>query len=174
MRKKSSITSVVFTIALLVLSGCAQQQKLQSRIPFPQEEYDALPKTGSARVTGEAFLKTVGGDIKYAAGNTVYLNPVTSYSKEWFQKQYVQGIRLVDADPRIHEYAIQAVADGQGKFEFINVPSGKFYLVTHVTWVAATGYKGALQQQGGLIVKYIYVDGGDNQNIILTKTDGFR
>ena len=85
---------------------------------FPEHEYQNLLQSGTATVKGQAFLKTRGGDVKVAAGNKVILNPVTSYSNEWYEKALIQGKNLVEAEPRMWNYVMKTVADGSGRFMF--------------------------------------------------------
>lgn len=154
----------------VLLFGCAAPvQKPASRMPFPEAEYLALSKTGTAIVRGQAFLKTRGGDVKTAAGNQVLLNPVTSYSLEWYEKAYLPNRPLEDADPRIKAYIATQIADGSGRFTFKNVPAGEYFVTTDVMWESPTGYQGALQVQGGKVSKRIKVNEGEEVEVIVTR-----
>lgn len=156
-------------VCIFFLASCSTVTKPQPRMTFPEHEYQNLETTGSAVVKGQAFLKTRGGDVKVAAGNEVFLNPVTSYSIEWYEKMYIQRKPLVEADPRLQKYLIKAVADGDGRFIFKNVPPGQYFVSTKITWETATGYRGALQVQGGTVAKRIAVENGDEIEIIVTR-----
>lgn len=138
------------------------------RIQFPLLEYLILNTEGTGIVKGQAFLKTRGGDVKMAAGNEIILNPVTSYSNQWYDA-YLLNKSLTEPDPRYDQYVIKTIADADGKFEFINVPPGEYYLVAPVFWEAAVGYQGALVRQGGIIAKKIKVQDGKELKIILTR-----
>lgn len=160
-------------LIVIALTGCAiapQTLPLQ-RMPFPEAEYATLqkPGTGRAIVRGQAFLKTRSGDIKTAAGNQVFLNPVTSYSLEWYEKSYLSNRKMQASDTRLLSYMPIQVADGSGHFLFKNVPAGEYFISTNVTWEAPTGYQGALQSQGGVISKRIRVDSGEEIDVIVTK-----
>jgi hypothetical protein len=139
------------------------------RIQFPLSEYKALKTEGSGVVTGQAFLKTRGGDVKTAAGNTVMLNPITSYSNQWYQVSYLGLKPLTELDSRIHQYVIETVADADGKFEFTKVPPGEYFVTVLVSWEAATGYQGALRNQGSWISKKINVINDETLKVILTR-----
>lgn len=160
------------TIALLsfvgFLTSCATMIPPQRRMAFPEHEYLSLARSGTAIVKGQAFLKTRGGDVKVAAGNEIILNPVTSYSNEWYEKAHVQGTILVEPDSRLLNYVLRTVADGNGMFTFKNVPAGQYFVTTSVTWEAATGYQGALQMQGGTVTKRITVNDSDEIEVIVT------
>jgi len=162
-------------IALLLFvcffTSCATMTPPQqiSRMAFPEHEYQRLAKSGTAIVKGQAFLKTRSGDVKVAAGNEVILNPITSYSNEWYEKAYRRGMNLGEPDPRVWNYVIKTVADGSGRFTFKNVPPGQYFVTTVVTWESATGYQGALQVQGGTVTKRTIVNDGDEVEVIVTR-----
>jgi hypothetical protein len=140
------------------------------RVPFVQAEYDALEKTGTAVVSGQAFLRQRGGDVVTAAGANVGLNPVSSSSTQWYELNYLQQIPLSVPDSRYAEMTRWKVADADGRFRFKDVPNGRYYLATTVTWEAFTGGRyGGTATQGGQICKIIeVVDGGDLE-VVLTR-----
>jgi len=152
-------------LLVLAFASCAGQKPIQ-RIPFPQSEYDALPKKGTAIVRGQAFLKTIGGDVKKAAGEMVLLNPVTSYSQQWFDVVYWRNGSLTDQDPSYMQYVRTTVADAEGRFTFKEVPAGRYFLTTRIVWGVPT--RGGLAYQGGYVAKQITVVDGEME-IILTK-----
>lgn len=166
------LRSIVSMLAL-VLAGCAipmnQPPPPLPRMPFPEAEYQALPKVGTAVVKGQAFLKTRGGDVKVAAGNEVLLNPVTSYSLEWYEKSYLPNRRLEDPDPRLSQFTSKQTADGSGRFTFKNVPAGEYFVTTIIRWEAPTGYQGALQLQGGAVTKRVKISDGEEIEVVITR-----
>jgi hypothetical protein len=156
--------------ALLV--GCAVPfQKPQAparRMAFPEAEYLALPKTGNATVKGQAFLTTKGGDVKLAAGKRIILNPVTSYSLEWYERSYVPAVRMEEADAKLDTYIRTQVADANGRFVFKNVPTGEYFVTTTITWEVPTGYQGTVKVEGGIVAKRIKVNAGEEVEAIVT------
>jgi hypothetical protein len=159
-------------LVALLLTACGAPRQIESpaaRRDFPENEYLALPTTGKATLRGQAFLKTRGGDVKTAAGSEVALNPVTSYSNEWYNNNYLRNMRMEPPDSRVFKYIKTVVADGSGHFTFKNVPNGEYYITTKVMWEAPTGYQGSLQQQGGLISKKITIKNDEDFELILTK-----
>lgn len=119
--------------ALLAVSmiGCVYPRMAT----FVEAEYAPYAEPGTGSISGQAFLKTRGGDVKYGAGNEVYLNPVTTYSTEWYQETVLKNRRLKPADPRTEKYHWITVADGQGHFTFENVPAGDYYVACAITWM---------------------------------------
>ena len=156
-----------FTLFLLVCSisvvSCVVPPSVE-RIPFPQEEYDALPTEGTGIVRGQAFLKTRGGDVKTAAGESVRLNPVTSYSQQWFDISYSGSGRMAPSDPRNDNYIITTIADGDGRFVFKNVPPGEYFLGAFISW-----YAGGYRNEGGYVATKISVSDGDDIDVIVTR-----
>jgi hypothetical protein len=135
-------------------------------MPFPDAEYLALPKTGNATIKGQAFLTTKGGDVKKAAGKRILLNPVTSYSLEWYERSYLPGRRMEEADPKLEAYTRTQIADAEGRFVFKNVPTGEYFVTTTITWEIPTAYQG--QVEGGLVTKRIKVNAGEEVEAIVT------
>ena len=125
---------------LLIVAGCATpssqpNEPPQARLstPFNEIDYDACSASGTGVLRGQAFLKTRGGDVKYAAGNLVLLVPATTYTREALQ--YVEQPTIkVAIDPRLRKYSRSIKADGEGEFEFINLPSCSFIVDTVVSW----------------------------------------
>lgn len=156
-------------ILAAVISGCAIPQPLPpvERIAFPAAEYDALPKIGTGTVAGQAFLRTVGGDVKYGAGSEVYLQPVTSYTKQWYEVNILGGRQLTNPDQRAVQGQLSTQADGGGNFTFANVPPGNYFLSTSVRWSSPSQY--GLLPQGGVVVKTITVSDGKQTTQILTQ-----
>ena len=162
---------VFVSIILILFSACVPVTPVQpvSRIPFPLEEYQALSSSGTATVKGQAFLKARGGDVKFAAGSVVLLNPVTSYSLEWYEKSYLTDRPMGPADSRIWNFIRKQTANENGRFVFNNVPPGEYFVTTLITWEEPAGFQGELRLHGGVITKRIAVHDGDNIDIIVTR-----
>jgi hypothetical protein len=165
----------VFT--LVFLNGCVSTKgqfspAYEPRVDWPEIEYESLKSaTGANTVKGQAFLKTLGGDVKTAAGSEVILNPLTSYSTQFVEamiyKSHGPGVILQPqlADSRIWSFTKKTTADAEGKFTFHNVPNGEYYIYTTVTWVAS-GYS-----QGGWLSKKINVESKNTNKFIMTGID---
>jgi len=70
-------------------------------------------------------LITINGQNVYGKNTRLYLNPVTSYSKQWYQESYISGKKLSKADPRLYNYLRFTASDSNGKFSFFEIPSWK-------------------------------------------------
>lgn len=167
-------------LVIILLAGCSSQEYryslvYQPRVEWPLDEYKKIEQhQGSNIVTGQCFLKTRGGDVKTCAGNKVYLNPVTSYSKQFVDvviHQYTgRGVVLEPTIPdyRINDFLEETVADADGRFKFYNVPDGEYYLYSSVLWEAGTGYQGKLEQQGGWVLKKVSIVTNNRNEYIVT------
>ncbi len=117
--------------------GGAQKVK---RIAFPISEYARLPKIGKGTVRGTIYL-TDDYNRKILGGSTrLYLNPLTSYSRQWYQQSYLGGYKMDESDPRLFNYLKFTASDAQGNFSFYGVPSGRYYLVGTVQCGQECGY----------------------------------
>ena len=143
-----------------------QNKTIVQRIPFPEAEYKSLSKEGSATVTGHIYLITPGGTKVYGKQTRLYLNPVTSYSTQWYNKSYLGGAKMSKVDPRLFNYLKFTTSDSSGKFEFLNVPSGSYYLIGVVKCGTACGYA---KPKSIRIAKKISVLGNDIVNVDLSK-----
>ncbi len=169
-------TSLILTIfILLILCGCQQVRYEAARVPrlpWPTEEYAQLQQHGDCTVTGQAFMKTRGGDVKVAAGSKVMLSPVTSYSTQFIDiiVRRTNGYSVLEpetADSRVFNYLKTQIGDAEGRFKFTNVAEGEYYLYTTVLWEvpSSTG----LKRQGGWLWQKITVKNGAENNFILVK-----
>lgn len=166
-------TNIILAIAFTSgLAGCATQPAPQfTPLAFNEAEYAALPKTGTGVVRGQAFGKTVGGDVKKGAGESVAIWPATSYGTQRYEEQVLRGnLSSVSEDPRYSNYVLVKTTDGDGKFEFVNVPPGTYYVVSKVTWsvVRATSFGPITNLQGGVVAKKIDVKDGAVTDAMLT------
>ncbi|WP_315244973.1 hypothetical protein [Pseudomonas fragi] len=164
--KLKQIGLVLFVAS--TIAGCAiPQQQIVPRVPFPVAEYESLPSSGTGTLTGQVFMRTVGGDVKYGAGSDVYILPVTSYTTQWYTENYLGGQVLAAPDARSEKGMKLTQADGTGYFKFTDVPPGKYYLSSKVTWQVPTQY--GLSLQGGVIAKLVVIENGKEAREMLTK-----
>lgn len=154
-------------IAAAFLAGCISQPKPFDRIPFPAAEYAPLPTAGTGVVEGQVFMKTVGGDVKSGAGAEVVLNPITSYSEQWYDAAYVKHAPIQKGDERQEKYLRIVQADGSGNFKFSDVPPGKYFLTSGVFWQAPPQF--GLTQQGSQMTNRINVTNGQTIWSIITR-----
>jgi len=110
------------------------------RIDFPVEEYSRLSKSGNGTIKGVIYLSDAYGKKIYGKQTRLYLNPVTSYSKQWYQESYIGGYKMEKADKRLFNYLKFTASNTEGKFAFYGVPSGTYYVIGMVKCGKACGY----------------------------------
>lgn len=153
-------------LAAAPLVACVVAPQVHQRqAQFIEAEYAFAAGKGTGRLTGQAFTKTRGGDVKFAAGNPVYLNPVTSYSTEWFELNIKQGIMLTPPDPRNEKYRRTTTADGSGNFEFEGLPAGDYYVASGIFW-EVPGPNG-LSRTGSSVGEKVTIKDGETTKVIV-------
>jgi len=115
------------------------EQKMQ-RIPFPVSEYNRLGRLGKGTVEGHIFVTEASGQKIPGAATRLYLNPVTSYSDQWFEESYLGGHKMQKADSRLFNYLRFTASSSNGKFAFYGVPTGSYYLIGTVKCGVECGY----------------------------------
>jgi hypothetical protein len=115
-------------------------QKVE-RIPFPAKEYARLPRSGKGTIEGDVYLVDVYGDKVYGKNTRLYLNPITSYSNQWYKESYIKGQKMTEPDSRLFNYLRFTASDGTGHFAFYGVPSGSYYLIGTVSCGVECGYE---------------------------------
>jgi len=113
------------------------------RIPFPTSEYSQYSTVGKGTIKGNIYVKNAYGEKVLGKGTRLYLNPVTSYSNQWYTESYVGGKKMEKADSRLFNYLKFTASDKQGIFAFYGVPSGSYYLIGTVECGKECGYETA-------------------------------
>jgi hypothetical protein len=152
-------------------AGCAfNSQPVDWRAQFDPAEYTPYDQPGTSVLAGQAFLRTRGGEVRYGAGSEVYLSPVTSYSKEWWNQVVVRNAKFSSGpDPRASKYMKVAVADGEGRFTFAGLPAGDYFVVSSVYWEVPGGY--GLSSTGGRVGRQVHVGQGQQVTLVLNELD---
>ena len=112
-----------------------------ARIAFPTSEYYALPRTGRGTIKGTIYISDSYGSRVLGSGTRLYLNPITSYSKQWYIESYLGGNRMQKADARLFNYLKFTAANSNGGFAFYGVPNGSYYLIGTVKCGEQCGYE---------------------------------
>lgn len=163
--------ALVLLVAALALAGC--QAIPQPRLSvFDPAEYEPYDREGTGVVVGQAFLRLAGGGAMRAAGRTVYLRPVTSYSTEFFERSTLNYERLEPSDPRSHRFQRSTIADADGRFRFEGLPAGEYYVACYIEWEVPTGtyYGGvATRKEGGSAYGRVRVEEGQVASVVVTR-----
>jgi hypothetical protein len=125
-------TSIVIMMVLVTgtYAGCSTYH-----LTTPPDEKQALTiDAGGGNITGEVFITTKSGETRKAVDATVYLVPVTDYSRAWFDHYVVQGDKIDGKDPRSFGSVRAAAVDTEGRFQFRQVTAGRYYLTCTVQY----------------------------------------
>jgi hypothetical protein len=71
---------LTFILGLTLAGGVQPRPPYALRTPFLDSDFRPWSKPGPAAISGQAFLRTVGGDVKTCAGQDVSLMPGTQYN----------------------------------------------------------------------------------------------
>ena len=118
------------TLIAIASSGCQapsspppqSQRPTEPPALFVEAEFAAYDGAGNSTISGQAFLRTRGGEVRVGAGQQVQLYPVTSYTT-----QKVRALMATDGDvaallysipfePRAEKYRKSTIADAAGNF----------------------------------------------------------
>ncbi len=147
----------------------------QPTIPFDESALQPFAVKGTSNITGQAFLKTAGGEVRYGAGDDVSLIPVTPYTTKRVEAfvaasdPIVAGILVPQhIDLRLQKYIRTVVADGSGNFEFQNIPAGDYYIACPIFWSVPNLDLGITDQTGGVAHTKTYVGDGETVKVVVT------
>ncbi len=116
--------------------------EIMERMPFPIEEYRALPRYGNSTVMGRVFLENSINDERIIKrGLKLYLNPVTSYSRQWYEQSYLGGYKMTRPDKRLFNYLKFTTTNQNGEFSFFGVPAGEYYIGVKLKCANECGYE---------------------------------
>lgn len=111
------------------------------RMAFPVSEYNRIRRIGRSTVSGSIYVENSHNSEKIMGKKVkLYLNPVTSYSRQWYQQSYLGGYKMSKSDKRLYNYLKYTVSNTSGKFNFFGVASGRYYLVGTVTCAQECGF----------------------------------
>ena len=162
----------IMAVALgaVLLYGCVAPSVVSPKkadLPaFPQSEYASIKVDGSETLSGQAFLTTMGGDVKVAAGQDIMLMPKTSYTDAIYNYQ-TTGVAYNTPDSRYAKYTKMVQADAQGKFTFTDIAPGKYYVETMIMWYRPSQF--GLMPEGGLVITPTEVVKGKNNTVMVTR-----
>lgn len=144
----------------------SQPKGIIQRIPFPVEEYKYVKRRGRSTVTGKVFLENKFTSEKITKAKIkLWLNPVTSYSQQWYQDAYLGGYKLSKTDKRLFNYLKFTYSSSDGGFSFFGVPTGEYYLTGTIACSEECGFS---QNKAILIVRKVSVGVGTT-TVDLTK-----
>ncbi|WP_457755432.1 hypothetical protein [Thermovibrio ammonificans] len=180
---KKRISVLITAAACLIginLTSCATAQRevtVHLHSSFNPKEVAWFKKKGNNTLTGQAFLRTMGGQVITCAGQDVYLIPVSKYSSERIKaiygnttKAFVdilsyrnKNIKFIPDSKEYFKFIKKTICDANGRFKFTNLPDGEYFLFTQVVWTVPV-----LGPQGGVLMQKVRLSGGEKREVILT------
>lgn len=126
---------------------------------------------GTGQMSGQAFLKTRGGEVRVGAGNSITLFPDDVWTQRVLDLMRAgASIEQLPSAPR--DYIAKTIritqADAQGNFEFKNLPAGRYRLNTTITWEVPSRYRG-LELTGGEVQVVEMLKDGESRRVMLTR-----
>jgi hypothetical protein len=159
-----------FLLCVLCFSlvSCASNATLTT--PFDPQEASFINQTGASTISGQGFLRTMVGEVRYAAGSEVFLIPATKYSTERIGQIYgnskcaVFGKNFKNDDPRYKDFTKTTKANGEGRFSFTSLAAGDYFVVTSVYWQIP----GNIFPEGCGIYELVRVGSGEKKEVIIS------
>ena len=165
-------------------SDCALDEATAMNATFDDKQAAAYAGAGPANLHGQAFLKTVVGDVKTCAGEDVVIMPGTPYVEEVIERVH-DGVEI-HMDERAKSLARRTICDAQGNFTFSGLPAQKWLILTQVKWGVPhieqpgerpgligllLGFHGPpnVDEQGGELLQAIDLRPGDNQAFLTSR-----
>lgn len=148
---------------------------------FDPQKLEWALALGRNTVTGDAILRTRGGDLRTCAATQARLWPISDYTLAFLGDVFlVSGFSeparttrlLKSMDPGVHRYVRAVTCNGQGRFTFRDVPDGRYFLTATVTWEIPRLGRGSgapMDLQGGDLGEMISVSGGQVLEVTLTR-----
>ena len=130
-------------------------------------ETDAfINQKGSTKLAVHAFYRSKKGLVVYAAGEHVYLVPVTPYTEQRFRQIYgrakqadVLFLLFSDSDPEYRKYVRSTKAESDGRCTFENVAPGEYFVTTSITYQPEDSFL----PEGDMIYERVKVAAGDKE-----------
>lgn len=170
----------VLLLSLLAI-GCAPE--ISVRTPYNDATASRYQRTGTARITGNLFARTRGGEMKQGAGQRVYLYPAVPYVQELVARMSKYEEVRQDRFMMLHEkcdgkewgyprfdstwnadvciYVREVTTDITSAFTFPDLPAGDYYVESVLWWWAGN------TKTGGTARAFVSVKEGEAVKINL-------
>ena len=100
----------------------------ERKAPFIESEYAPYAGTGHAIIEGNACFELADGTTKCFENANVFINPVTTYSDEWYNRGWAGKEALAKADERAIAYNKMIKSGKDGAFKFEGLKPGSYYV----------------------------------------------
>ena len=126
---------MVLGVAALAACSTTQEAKapdpIKRQVVLDEKEYAPYDVKGTAVIEGRLCTKNAEGKEVCPAGQRVILNPVTTYSKEWFEAWKTMKC-LEPPHPTALKHNRLTATDEKGNFKFDNLAPGKYFVAAEI------------------------------------------
>ena len=165
---RAFVRAVVVLVLSALMAGCSvSRAPVMTTTAFDPGAASFINAVGSAKVSGQAFVRRNSGKMLRAVGTDVFLIPRTPYADERIAaiygdgKQPQWGVHLPNADPLFEQYMRKTVASSGGSFSFDHVADGGYYVVAMIHVPSEVAF---LQFP---IVEQVDVEGGRSVRVVM-------
>ncbi len=132
--------------------------QIMERMTFPEDEYRGIKKIGRSTVSGKVYLiNSTTEENVLGKGIKLYLNPVTSYSEQWYNESYLGGYKMSEVDRRLYNYLKFTTSNDSGEFDFYGIAQGDYYLIGSISCGSECGLD---KREKIRLVKEVHVGSG--------------
>jgi hypothetical protein len=138
---------------------------------FNPSEYAPFEGKGDAVISGQVSHKTEDGFVTSGGGcREVMLEPATSYSAEWYEREILKNQHLAPSDPRALTYRRTVPTDSNGFFQFDHVHEGSYYLACLMHWDrwVMLGTRPTMFEEEAWVHGQITVKPGEHGRVVLS------
>lgn len=178
---------ILLFVSILCMTSCVNKIP-EATLPPPAwktytsqqeiEEYKHYFTTGSARLKGQAFIKTNSDTAVKLSGQILTIDPATEIGNEWWTKAgiYWAHRSLPHPSPVFLKARRTTIIDADGRFEFDDLPAGKYYVRTQKAWCVAVDMDSMWNPlnndyieiyEGGILGQLVELQEGRTTNVIL-------
>jgi hypothetical protein len=165
----SRMPALLRAAVLLVVVSCAHGPAAR-QASFDPGEYAAYAGPGTASVEGQVSFATPDAVKSGRSGcREVWLDPVTTYSSEWFEREILNNESLSNADSRALTYRRTVQPDGTGFFRFERLPAGSYFIACRVQfdrWIM-TGMRPTMFEETAWVHARVTVGPGEQGHVVL-------
>lgn len=114
----------------------------ERKAAFIESEYAPYAGTGKAVIEGNACFELADGSTKCFENADVFINPVTTYSDEWYNRGWAGKEFLAKADSRALPFNKMIKTGKDGAFKFDGLQPGSYYVGAMVCMPQGADSKG--------------------------------
>lgn len=142
-----------------ICAGCQTTRPIAERTTlYDAVAHETAHRPGTASISGQALLRTRGGDVKTAAGLEVQCVADTPYMRESLAARE-KGMDII-VDPRASVLLRRTTADGAGAFRFDGLAAGSYIVAAKIVWEVPGVYSGTTTT-GGFARAFVTVREGE-------------